>query len=72
MSIKRRLEALERHAAPSGFVVFWEDPDREGVFFKNPYSDPNRGREYSEAEIQETEAGKTIIFVVYREREIEP
>jgi len=62
-----RLKKLEKHMIPPGaFMVLWEDPDKEGVYYDHPRGNPDR-KQLSKAELDalRNDPDMTLFEVVY-------
>ena len=67
MANKTRLEKLEQRAKPTGKLkVVWSDPDKAGVFYDHPYSEPTR-KQLTEDELNalRNDPDITLFEVVY-------
>ena len=67
MANKQRVDKLEQQIKPvKGFVVIYEDPDHQGVFYDK--ANPSEGKLLTPEDIARIKAENEIVFkVVYRD-----
>jgi hypothetical protein len=66
---KKRLAKLEASMIPPGaFMVVWQDPDKEGVYYDSPAGD-NR-KTYTEADLKPLRDDPQDVLIIVRREDL--